>query len=73
VIDELPAGRKPIQTIHRYDSHRLQVFSFIQSEIQKGRQVYIVYPLIEESEKMDFKDLISKASRAPFGRIFFKF
>jgi ATP-dependent DNA helicase RecG len=58
VIDELPAGRKPIQTIHRYDSHRLQVFSFIQSEIQKGRQVYIVYPLIEESEKMDFKDLI---------------
>lgn len=51
VIDELPAGRKPIQTIHRYDSHRLQVFSFIQSEIQKGRQVYIVYPLIEESEK----------------------
>ena len=58
VIDELPAGRKPIQTIHRYDSHRLQVFSFIQSEIQKGRQVYIVYPLIEESEKMDFKDLM---------------
>ena len=58
VIDELPAGRKPIQTIHRYDSHLLQVFSFIQSEIQKGRQVYIVYPLIEESEKMDFKDLM---------------
>ena len=58
VIDELPAGRKPIQTIHRYDSHRLQVFGFIQSEIQKGRQVYIVYPLIEESEKMDFKDLM---------------
>jgi ATP-dependent DNA helicase RecG len=58
VIDELPAGRKPIQTIHRYDSHRLQVFSFIQSEIQKGRQIYIVYPLIEESEKMDFKDLM---------------
>lgn len=58
VIDELPAGRKPIQTIHRYDSHRLQVFGFIQHEIQKGRQVYIVYPLIEESEKMDFKDLM---------------
>ena len=58
VIDELPAGRKPILTIHRYDSHRLQVFGFIQSEIQKGRQVYIVYPLIEESEKMDFKDLM---------------
>jgi ATP-dependent DNA helicase RecG len=58
IIDELPAGRKAIQTIHRYDSHRLQVFGFIQSEIQKGRQVYIVYPLIEESEKLDFKDLM---------------
>jgi ATP-dependent DNA helicase RecG len=58
VIDELPAGRKAIQTIHRYDSHRLQVFGFIQNEIQKGRQVYIVYPLIEESEKLDFKDLM---------------
>lgn len=58
VIDEMPAGRKAIQTTHRYDSHRLQVFGFIQSEIQKGRQIYIVYPLIEESEKMDFKDLM---------------
>jgi ATP-dependent DNA helicase RecG len=58
IIDELPAGRKPIQTLHKYDSHRLQVFSFIQQEIDKGRQVYIVYPLIEESEKMDFKDLM---------------
>jgi len=58
VIDELPVGRKPIQTTHRYDSHRLQVFAFIQHELAKGRQVYIVYPLIEESEKMDFKDLM---------------
>jgi ATP-dependent DNA helicase RecG len=58
VIDELPVGRKPIQTTHRYDSHRLQVFAFIEHELAKGRQVYIVYPLIEESEKMDFKDLM---------------
>ncbi|MHA8068325.1 ATP-dependent DNA helicase RecG [Aquirufa ecclesiirivi] len=58
IIDEMPAGRKAIQTIHRYDSHRLQVFGFIQNELSKGRQVYIVYPLIEESEKMDFKDLM---------------
>ncbi|MHA8053018.1 ATP-dependent DNA helicase RecG [Aquirufa sp. Wall-65K1] len=58
IIDEMPAGRKAIQTIHRYDSHRLQVFGFIQNELNKGRQVYIVYPLIEESEKMDFKDLM---------------
>lgn len=58
IIDELPAGRKPIQTLHKYDSHRLQVFGFIQNEINKGRQVYIVYPLIEESQKMDFKDLM---------------
>ena len=58
IIDEMPAGRKAIQTIHRYDSHRLQVFGFIQHELSKGRQVYIVYPLIEESEKMDFKDLM---------------
>lgn len=58
IIDELPVGRKPIQTTHRFDSHRLQVFAFIQSELDKGRQIYIVYPLIEESEKMDFKDLM---------------
>lgn len=58
IIDELPVGRKPIITTHRYDSHRLQVFGFIASELAKGRQVYIVYPLIEESEKMDFKDLM---------------
>lgn len=58
VIDQLPAGRKPIKTVHRYDSHRLTVFGFLREEINKGRQVYIVYPLIEESEKMDYKDLM---------------
>jgi len=58
VIDELPAGRKPIKTVHRYDSRRLEVFQFIRDEILKGRQVYIVYPLIEESEQMDFKNLM---------------
>ncbi|MDT0642958.1 ATP-dependent DNA helicase RecG [Zunongwangia sp. F363] len=58
VIDELPPGRKPIKTVHRYDSNRLKVFRFIKEEIEKGRQVYIVYPLIQESEKMDYKDLM---------------
>ncbi|MGW1455162.1 ATP-dependent DNA helicase RecG [Salegentibacter agarivorans] len=58
VIDELPPGRKPIKTVHRYDSNRLKVFAFIKDEIKKGRQVYIVYPLIQESEKMDYKDLM---------------
>lgn len=58
VIDELPPGRKPIQTIHRMESHRLAVFGFIKQEIAKGRQVYIVYPLIEESEKMDYTNLM---------------
>ena len=57
VIDELPPGRKPIQTVHRFDSNRLKVWKFIRDEIAKGRQIYIVYPLIKESEKMDFKDL----------------
>lgn len=58
VIDELPPGRKPIKTVHRYDSHRLRVFGFIREELQKGRQAYIVYPLIEQSEKLDhLKDL----------------
>ncbi|WP_264509710.1 ATP-dependent DNA helicase RecG [Flavobacterium sp. N1719] len=58
VIDELPAGRKPIQTVHRYDNNRLKVWKFLKDEIAKGRQVYIVYPLIQESEKMDYKDLM---------------
>jgi ATP-dependent DNA helicase RecG len=57
-IDELPAGRKPIKTVHRYDAHRLSVFGFLRDEIAKGRQVYMVYPLIEESEKLDLKDLM---------------
>jgi len=58
VIDELPPGRKSIKTAHRYDSNRLSVFKFLKEEIAKGRQVYVVYPLIKESEKMDYKDLM---------------
>lgn len=57
VIDELPPGRKEIKTLHRTDSHRLQVFKFIEDEVRLGRQVYVVYPLIEESETLDYKDL----------------
>ncbi len=57
VIDELPPGRKPIQTIHLFDSKRLRMFGFLRQQIEEGRQVYIVYPLIKESEKMDYKDL----------------
>lgn len=57
-IDELPPGRKPIKTVHRYDSNRLKVFRFIRDEIRKGRQIYIVYPLIKESEALDYKDLM---------------
>ena len=57
VIDELPPGRKPVKTIHQYDTNRLKVFGFIRDQINKGRQVYIVYPLIEESQKLDLKDL----------------
>jgi ATP-dependent DNA helicase RecG len=58
VIDELPAGRKPIKTVHRFDSHRLQVNQFLREQINAGRQVYIVYPLIDESEKLDLKHLM---------------
>ncbi|WP_299886307.1 ATP-dependent DNA helicase RecG [uncultured Lacinutrix sp.] len=58
IIDELPPGRKAIKTVHRYDSNRLKVFRFIREEINKGRQVYIVYPLIQESAQMDYKDLM---------------
>jgi ATP-dependent DNA helicase RecG len=57
VIDELPPGRQPIRTYHYFDSMRLRMFGFLRQEIAKGRQVYIVYPLIKESEKMDYKDL----------------
>ena len=58
LIDELPPGRKPIKTLHKFDNNRLKVISFMRSEIAKGRQVYIVYPLIKESQKLDFKDLM---------------
>ncbi|MFD2874640.1 ATP-dependent DNA helicase RecG [Mucilaginibacter ximonensis] len=58
VIDELPAGRKPIKTLHFYENSRLRVFGFMKEEIAKGRQVYIVYPLIQESEKLDLKNLM---------------
>ncbi|CAG0907192.1 unnamed protein product, partial [Cyprideis torosa] len=71
VIDELPAGRKPIKTLHRSESKRLEVFHFIKNQIKEGRQAYIVYPLIQESEKLDYQDLmdgyesISRAFPAP--------
>lgn len=58
VIDELPPGRKPIQTSHRFESSRLKVFKFMEDEIAKGRQIYVVYPLIQESEKMDYQNLM---------------
>ena len=58
VIDELPPGRKEVKTVHRFDSNRLSVFKFMKDEIKKGRQVYVVYPLIQESEAMDYKDLM---------------
>lgn len=58
VIDELPTGRKPIKTIHKYDAHRLQLNKFLKDQINLGRQVYCVYPLIEESEKLDLKHLM---------------
>ena len=57
VIDELPPGRKPIQTIHRFDTHRLQLFAFMREQIALGRQIYVVYPLIDDSETLDFKSL----------------
>lgn len=58
VIDELPPGRKPIKTVHYYDSKRLLVFAFMREQIRQGRQIYVVYPLIEESETLDLKDLM---------------
>ena len=58
IIDELPAGRIPITTVHRFDYRRAQVMNFIKDEVQKGRQAYIIYPLIEESEKLDFENLM---------------
>ncbi|TXD82338.1 ATP-dependent DNA helicase RecG [Subsaximicrobium wynnwilliamsii] len=58
VIDELPPGRQAIKTVHRFDKNRLKVMRFMRDEIEKGRQIYVVYPLIQESEKMDYKDLM---------------
>ncbi len=58
VIDELPAGRKPIQTLHLYENQRLRMFGLMKQEIAKGRQVYVVYPLIQESAKLDLKNLM---------------
>lgn len=58
VIDELPPGRQPIITVHRYERQRLMVMDFIKTEIAKGRQAYIVFPLIEESEKLDYENLM---------------
>jgi len=58
VMDELPPGRKPIQTVHRYEMKRASVMDFIKEEIEKRRQAYIIYPLIEESEKLSYEDLM---------------
>ncbi len=58
VIDEMPPGRKAIQTSHRFESSRLKVFQFMEDEIAKGRQIYVVYPLIQESETMDYQNLM---------------
>ncbi len=59
VIDELPPGRKPVKTVHKYEANRLAVFGLLKEQIASGRQVYIVYPLIEESEKLDYNDLMA--------------
>ncbi|MGS2726503.1 ATP-dependent DNA helicase RecG [Psychroserpens sp. BH13MA-6] len=58
IIDELPPGRQAIKTVHRYDKNRLKVMRFMRDEIEKGRQIYIVYPLIQESAALDYKDLM---------------
>ena len=57
VIDELPPGRKPIQTMHQYDNRRTNLYAFIREQLAQGRQIYVVYPLIQESEKSDYKNL----------------
>lgn len=57
VIDELPPGRIPVQTVHRYDNQRVRLYDFIREQVKAGRQIYIVYPLISESEKLDYKNL----------------
>jgi ATP-dependent DNA helicase RecG len=58
VMDELPPGRHPITTVHRYETHRVKVMDFIRSEVDKGRQAYIIFPLIEESETLDYENLM---------------
>ena len=58
IMDELPPGRQPITTVHRYDSKRIAVMDFVKSEIEKGRQAYIIFPLIEESTKLDYENLM---------------
>lgn len=63
VIDELPPGRKNIETIHMFDSKRLKLYKFIENQIERGRQIYIVYPLIEESEKLDLQNLMDGYER----------
>ena len=68
VIHELPPGRKPVRTIHRYDTKKAELYAFLRSEIQKGRQVYVVYPLIEGNEKFDYKDL--EAGYETFQQVF---
>ena len=57
IIDELPPGRKPVETLHKTENHRMRVIGFMREQIAKGRQVYVVYPLIEESEKLDLQNL----------------
>ena len=57
VIDELPPGRKPVQTVHQFDNRKASLYAFMRRQIQEGRQVYVVYPLIQESEKIDIKNL----------------
>jgi ATP-dependent DNA helicase RecG len=58
IMDELPPGRQPITTVHRYESSRMNVLEFVQQEIEKGRQAYIIFPLIEESSKVDYENLM---------------
>ena len=58
VMDEMPPGRQPITTVHRYDSHRAKVMDFIKDEIKAGRQAYVIFPLIEESDKLDYENLM---------------
>ena len=71
VIDELPPGRKPVRTIHRYDTKKAELYAFLRSEIQKGRHVYMVDPLIEGNEKFDYKDL--EAGYETFQQVFLEY